>query len=104
MKVDFSYVRNVGKRPAGLLVTLFINWIVKPFSMALLAWAFFRVVFAQFLMPAEADQIHSRPHHPGGCALYGHGLCLEPSDKRRPCLYARAGVSKRLNHAVAVGR
>jgi hypothetical protein len=40
MKVDFSSVKNVGKRPVGLLVTLFINWVVKPFSMALLAWAF----------------------------------------------------------------
>jgi ACR3 family arsenite transporter len=45
MKVDFSAVKNVGRKPAGLLITLFVNWIVKPFSMALLAWAFFRVVF-----------------------------------------------------------
>src|SRR5271166_6361277 len=37
MKVDFGSVRNVGRRPAGLLVTLGVNWIVKPFSMALLA-------------------------------------------------------------------
>jgi arsenite transporter len=37
-------------------VTLFINWVVKPFSMALLAWAFFRVVFAAFITPAEVDQ------------------------------------------------
>src|SRR6266567_2731360 len=32
MKVDFSSIKNVGRRPAGLLVTLFINWVVKPFS------------------------------------------------------------------------
>src|SRR3954468_22644039 len=56
MKVDFSSVKNVGKRPTGLLVTLLINWVVKPFSMALLAWAFFRIVFAGFITPAEADQ------------------------------------------------
>lgn len=31
MKVDFSSLRNVGRRPAGLLVTLFVNWVVKPF-------------------------------------------------------------------------
>jgi len=37
MKVAFAAVRNVGKRPRGLLVTLFVNWIVKPFSMAFLA-------------------------------------------------------------------
>jgi ACR3 family arsenite transporter len=37
MKVDFRAVAHVGQRPQGLLVTLFINWVVNPFSMALLA-------------------------------------------------------------------
>src|SRR5579862_7871565 len=52
MKVDFSSIKNVGRRPAGLLITLLVNWIVKPFSMALLAWAFFRILFAGFITPA----------------------------------------------------
>jgi ACR3 family arsenite transporter len=69
MKVDFSSVKNVGRRPAGLLVTLFINWIVKPFSMALLAWAFFRIVFAAFLTPAEADQ------YIAGCIILAAAPC-----------------------------
>ena len=56
MKVDFTAIRNVGKRPRGLLVTLFVNWLVKPFSMALIAWLFFRHVFAAWIAPAEADQ------------------------------------------------
>ncbi|MGD0922784.1 MAG: ACR3 family arsenite efflux transporter [Terriglobia bacterium] len=56
MKVDFTSIRNVGKRPRGLLVTLFVNWLVKPFSMALIAWVFFRHVFAAWIAPAEADQ------------------------------------------------
>ncbi len=56
MKVDFAAVRNVGKRPRGLLVTLFVNWIVKPFSMACLAWLFFRFVFSAWMTPADADQ------------------------------------------------
>jgi arsenite transporter len=56
MKVDFASIRNVGKRPKGLLVTLFVNWVVKPFSMAFLAWLFFRHVFASWISPAEADQ------------------------------------------------
>lgn len=56
MKVDFASIRHVGKRPAGLIVTLFINWLVKPFSMAFIAWVFFRVVFASWITPAEADQ------------------------------------------------
>jgi arsenite transporter len=56
MKVDFTSVRNVGKRPRGLWVTLFVNWLVKPFSMAFLAWVFFRHIFALWIAPAEADQ------------------------------------------------
>jgi ACR3 family arsenite transporter len=56
MKVDFSSVRNVGRRPAGLLVTLLVNWVIKPSSMALLAWVFFCIVFAAFITPGEADQ------------------------------------------------
>lgn len=69
MKVDFSSVKNVGRRPAGLLVTLFVNWIVKPFSMTLLAWAFFRVVFAAFITPAEADQ------YIAGCIILAAAPC-----------------------------
>lgn len=56
MKVDFASIKNVGNRPKGLLVTLFVNWVVKPFSMAFLAWLFFRHVFASWISPAEADQ------------------------------------------------
>ena len=56
MKVDFAAVRQVGKRPRGLLVTLFVNWVVKPFSMAFLAWLFFRYVFSAWITPEDADQ------------------------------------------------
>ncbi|MGH7231773.1 MAG: arsenic resistance protein, partial [Nitrospiraceae bacterium] len=56
MKVDFAAVRDVGKRPAGLFVTLFVNWVVKPFSMALIAWLFFKHLFSPWINPAEADQ------------------------------------------------
>jgi ACR3 family arsenite transporter len=56
MKVDFSALRGVGRRPRGLLVTLFVNWIVKPLSMAFFAWLFFRVLFSAWIMPAEATQ------------------------------------------------
>ncbi len=69
MKVDFSSVRDVGKRPAGLLVTLFVNWVVKPFSMALLAWAFFRVIFAHFITTADADQ------YIAGCIILAAAPC-----------------------------
>jgi arsenite transporter len=69
MKVDFSSVKNVGRRPAGLLVTLFINWVVKPFSMALLAWCFFRFIFAAFITPAQADQ------YIAGCIILAAAPC-----------------------------
>ncbi len=56
MKVDFASVKRVSERPAGLGVTLFVNWVVKPFSMALLAWVFFKYIFAAWIGAAEADQ------------------------------------------------
>jgi ACR3 family arsenite transporter len=56
MKVDFASIRHVGERPRGLLVTLFVNWLVKPFSMAVIAWLFFRHVFSLWITPAQADQ------------------------------------------------
>ena len=69
MKVDFSAVRNVGRKPAGLFVTLVVNWLVKPFSMALLAWAFFRFIFAGFISPSEADQ------YIAGCIILAAAPC-----------------------------
>lgn len=56
LKVDFGSVMNVGKNPKGLFVTLFVNWVVKPFSMAAFAYLFFRLVFSPWITPAEADQ------------------------------------------------
>ena len=56
MKVDFGAIRGVGRRPRGLLVTLAVNWLVKPFSMALLAWLAFKHLFAAWIAPGLADQ------------------------------------------------
>jgi ACR3 family arsenite transporter len=56
MKVDFASLPNVRRQPSGLVVTLLVNWVVKPFSMALIAWLFFRHVFAAWIGPADADQ------------------------------------------------
>jgi arsenite transporter len=69
MKVDFASVRNAGKRPRGLLVTLFVNWMVKPFSMALIAWVFFRFVFAAWISPADAGQ------YIAGCIILAAAPC-----------------------------
>ncbi len=56
MKVDFTALKNVGKKPRGLLVTLFVNWMVKPFSMAFFAWVFLRYVFSDWISVSDADQ------------------------------------------------
>jgi ACR3 family arsenite transporter len=52
MKVDFTALSEVRQHVRGIGVTLFINWLIKPFSMALLAWIFIRHFFAPWL-PAE---------------------------------------------------
>jgi ACR3 family arsenite transporter len=56
LKIDFTSLLGVRKKPRGLLVTLFVNWLVKPFSMAFLAWLFFKHVFSGLISPALADQ------------------------------------------------
>jgi len=54
LKVDFSAVAGIARRPKGLIVTLFVNWLVKPFSMAFLAWIFMQHVFAAWIDPQTA--------------------------------------------------
>jgi len=56
LKVDFGSVLEVGRNPKGLMVTLFVNWLVKPFSMALLGWVFFRYLFLPIIGAEAADQ------------------------------------------------
>jgi ACR3 family arsenite transporter len=55
VKVDFGALRSVGRHWRGIGVTLFVNWAVKPFSMALLGWIFVRHVFAPYLSAAQLD-------------------------------------------------
>ena len=55
MKVDFGAMRQVGRHWRGIGVTLFINWAVKPFSMALLAWLFIGTLFRPLLPAAQID-------------------------------------------------
>ena len=54
LKVDFSAIGGIARKPKGLAVTLFVNWLVKPFSMALLAWIFMQHVFAAWIDPETA--------------------------------------------------
>ena len=56
VQVDFSALRDVGEKPRGLLLTLVVNWLVKPFTMAGLGWLFFRVIFADWVDPQTATE------------------------------------------------
>ena len=67
--VDFAAVADVAKQPRGLLVTLVVNWLIKPFTMALLAVLFFDHIFAPLLEPADAAQ------YTAGLILLGAAPC-----------------------------
>jgi arsenite transporter len=54
--VDFSSIKDVGKKPKGLCITLVVNWLIKPFSMALLGVLFFEFVFAGLVNPQDAKE------------------------------------------------
>jgi ACR3 family arsenite transporter len=69
MRVDFGAVKNVGKKPRGLLITLFVNWLVKPFSMAVIGTLFFRWIFSAWISPVEADQ------YIAGCIILAAAPC-----------------------------
>ncbi|WP_191603203.1 ACR3 family arsenite efflux transporter [Marinomonas algicola] len=56
VQVDFSTIKEVGKNPKGLVLTLMINWLIKPFSMAALGWLFFEGLFADFVSPETAQE------------------------------------------------
>ncbi|HML35210.1 ACR3 family arsenite efflux transporter [Sporomusa sphaeroides] len=56
LKIDFSAIAKVGDKPKGLLITLFVNWVVKPFSMAFLGWLFFKQLFIGLIGAEMANQ------------------------------------------------
>jgi ACR3 family arsenite transporter len=69
LKIDFSSLKNVGKNPKGLIVTLTVNWIIKPFSMYFFAVLFFKYIFAAFITPELAAQ------YIAGAVLLGAAPC-----------------------------
>ena len=56
VQIDFSAVRDVGKKPRGIILTLVVNWLIKPFTMAALGWLFFRVLFVEWVDPQSATE------------------------------------------------
>ena len=56
VQIDFAAIKDVGKNPKGLLLTVVINWFIKPFTMAALGWLFFNFLFADLVDPASAQE------------------------------------------------
>jgi ACR3 family arsenite transporter len=56
LQIDFSAIKDVGKKPKGLFLTLVINWLIKPFTMAALGWLFFKILFADLVDPQSANE------------------------------------------------
>ncbi|MCG6216006.1 arsenic resistance protein, partial [Vibrio furnissii] len=56
VQIDFSSLKDVGKKPKGLVLTLVINWLIKPFTMAFLGWLFFKGLFADWVDPQTASE------------------------------------------------
>ena len=69
LQVDFSSIRNVGKRPKGLVLTLVVNWLIKPFTMAFFAWIFFSKIYSVFISPEQAGE------YIAGAILLGAAPC-----------------------------
>ena len=56
VQIDFTAIKDVGKNPKGLVLTIVINWLIKPFTMAALGWLFFKLLFADLVDPASAQE------------------------------------------------
>lgn len=69
LQIDFSSIKNVGKRPKGLVLTLVVNWLIKPFTMAFFAWIFFSKLYGAFISPEMAGE------YIAGAILLGAAPC-----------------------------
>ncbi|ATH08581.1 arsenical-resistance protein [Halobacteriovorax marinus] len=69
VQIDFSSIKDVGRNPRGLALTLVVNWLIKPFSMAFFAWIFFDKIYGAFLTPDLASE------YIAGAILLGAAPC-----------------------------
>ncbi len=69
LQIDFSSLKNVGKNPKGLLLTILVNWLIKPFTMAFFAWIFFTKIYAALITPELAGE------YIAGAILLGAAPC-----------------------------
>ncbi len=69
LQIDFTSIKQVGKKPRGVVWTVIINWAVKPFTMAFFAWIFFSKIYAAWIDPALAGE------YIAGAILLGAAPC-----------------------------
>ena len=69
LQIDFSSIKNVGKKPKGLILTIIINWLIKPFTMAFFVWLFFSKIYAAIIEPEMAGE------YIAGAILLGAAPC-----------------------------
>jgi len=69
LQIDFSSIKGVGKAPKGLIMTVIINWLIKPFTMAFFAWIFFEHLYSAFIDPDMAGE------YIAGAILLGAAPC-----------------------------
>lgn len=69
LQVDFTSIKKIGKKPRGVVWTIVINWLIKPFSMAFFAWIFFTKIYAAWIDPALAGE------YIAGAILLGAAPC-----------------------------
>ena len=56
LQIDFTSIKQVGKKPRGVVWTVIINWAIKPFTMAFFAWIFFSKIYSAWIDPALAGE------------------------------------------------
>lgn len=56
LQIDFGSIKDISKKPKGIILTVIVNWIIKPFTMAFFAWVFFTKLYHVWIDPALADE------------------------------------------------
>jgi arsenite transporter len=69
LQVDLSSIKGIGRKPKGILLTVIVNWLIKPFTMAFFAWIFFSKIYAAFISPDLAGE------YIAGAILLGAAPC-----------------------------
>ena len=100
LKVDFGALHRVAEQWRGIAVTVGINWLVKPFSMALLGWLFIGWLFRPWLPAGPDRQLHRRADPAGRRAVHGDGVRVVEPDRRRAEFHADPGRAQRHDHGL----